>query len=255
MLVDGVPATSGDWSALLAVPGVDSIHEVQVVRNSYDVQFGKSGGGVVSLVSKSGSQDYHGTIFEFLRNDHLDANSWVQNRAGRQKTTFQRSQFGGNFSGPLWKGKKLYFFAGYDGVREGTPAPYSTTVPTDLQRRGDFSQTRNADGNRSVIHNPFTTRPNPNGAGFVRDPFPENRIPESLFDPVGARDRALSRAQHFGQPRYRRPELLRHGKIRHSPEPRRPPRGLGQERKAHDLWACHQDSVRADRSHVLRQRG
>ncbi len=185
MLIDGVPATSGDWSALLAVPNTDSIREVQVVRNSYDVQFGKSGGGVVSMVSKGGTNEYHGMGFEFLRNDHLDANPWAQNRAGRARTTFQRSQFGGNFSGPIWKRKNLYIFGGYDGVREGSPAPYLNSVPTELQRRGDFSQTFNANGSLSTIFNPFTTRPNPSGAGFIRDPFPGNRIPDNLFDPVG----------------------------------------------------------------------
>src|SRR5439155_4587536 len=101
MLVDGVPATSGDWSALLAVPNTDSISEVQVVRNSYDAQYGKSGGGVVSLVSKSGSQEFHGMAWDYLRNDHLDANPWAQNRAGQRKTTFQRNQFGANLSGPI----------------------------------------------------------------------------------------------------------------------------------------------------------
>ncbi len=103
MLIDGVSATSADWSALLAVPNTDSIREVQVVRNSYDAQYGKSGGGVVSLVSKSGSQTFHGMAWDYLRNDHLDANPWAQNRAGQRKTTFQRNQFGANFSGPIWK--------------------------------------------------------------------------------------------------------------------------------------------------------
>src|SRR4029453_9143969 len=89
------------------------------------------------------------------------------------------------FSGPISRRKKLYVFGGYDGVREGSPAPYLNSVPTDLQRRGNFSQTLNANGSLSAIFNPFTTRANPSGAGFVRDPFPNNIIPESLFDPVG----------------------------------------------------------------------
>ena len=83
ILVDGVPTTSGDWSALLIAPSVDSVQEVQVIRNSYEAQFGKSGGGVVSMVTKGGSNDFHGTAFEFLRNDHLDANDWFNNRSGR----------------------------------------------------------------------------------------------------------------------------------------------------------------------------
>jgi hypothetical protein len=186
MMIDGVPATSADWSALLAVPNTDSIREVQIVRNSYEAQYGKSGGGVVDVVSKSGSQEFHGMAWDFLRNNHLDANTWAQNKAGLPIPVFQRNQFGANFSGPLWKSKKLFFFGGYDGDREGSPSPYLNTVPTALQRQGDFSQTFNANGALSVIYNPFTTAPNPNGAGFVRDPFPGNRIPSSLIDPVGA---------------------------------------------------------------------
>jgi hypothetical protein len=192
ILLDGVPATTGDWSALIIAPSVDSVQEVQVIRNSYEAQFGKSGGGVVSMVTRGGQNEFHGTAWEFLRNDNLDANSWANNRAGRPKTEFQRSTFGGNLGGPVWKAKRLYFFGGYEGQREGNPGTLLTTVPTGLQRQGDFSQTfNNAAGQLAVIYNPFTTRPNPAGAGFVRDPFPGNRIPGNMFDPVGVRAIAL----------------------------------------------------------------
>ncbi len=70
----------------------------------------------------------------------------------------QRNQFGGNFSGPIWSGKRLFFFGGYEGLRQGSPNTNVSNVPTDLQRRGDFSQTRNTDGSLAVIYNPFTTR-------------------------------------------------------------------------------------------------
>jgi outer membrane receptor for Fe3+-dicitrate len=102
-------SSGSGWNGLIYAPSVDSVQEVQVLRNSYDAQFGKSGGGVVSVVTRSGSNDFHGTAFEFLRNSALDANSWANNRAGRGKTIFQRSQFGGNFSGPIWRSKRLFF--------------------------------------------------------------------------------------------------------------------------------------------------
>ena len=187
VLIDGVPATSGDWGALLAAPSVESVQEVVVSRNSYDAEFGKSGGGVVSVVTKGGSAAFHGSVFEFLRNDDLDANAWSNNRVGRPRVEFKRNQFGGNISGPLWKSKKLYFLSSYEALKEGSPATTLTTVPTDLQRSGDFSQTRDANGVVSQIFDPFSTRTNPAGGGSIRDAFPGNLLPRSRWDAVGAK--------------------------------------------------------------------
>jgi hypothetical protein len=186
VLIDGVPATAGDWGGLLATPSIESVNEVQVARNSYDAEFGKSGGGVVSLVTKGGSNDFHGNAFEFLRNDNLDANTWANNRAGRPLPEFKRHQFGGSFSGPLWRQKKLYFLGTYEALKEGSPSTTTTTVPTTLEREGDFSQTRNPNGTLSLIYDPFSTRPAPDGRGQIRDPFPGNAVPRSRWDTVGA---------------------------------------------------------------------
>jgi hypothetical protein len=184
-MIDGVPSSAVDWGGLIASPGVDSVQEVQIVRNIFDAQFGKTEGSVVSMVTRGGSNDWHGTAFEFLRNDKLDANSWANNRAGQPRVLFQRNQFGGNFSGPIARGKRIFFFTGYEGLRQGSPQLNVSTVPTAAQRQGDFSQTLNTSGQLIPVFNPFTTRPNPNGSGFVRDPFPGNQVPQSLFDPVG----------------------------------------------------------------------
>jgi hypothetical protein len=100
-MIDGVPSSAVDWGGLIASPGVDSVQEVQIVRNIFDAQFGKTDGSVVSMVTRGGSNDWHGTAFEFLRNDNLDANSWANNRFGQRRVEFQRNQFGGNFSGPI----------------------------------------------------------------------------------------------------------------------------------------------------------
>jgi hypothetical protein len=163
ILIDGVSATTGNgWNGLIYSPSVDSVQEVQIMRNAYDAQYGRSGGSVVSLVTKGGSSAFHGTAFNFLRNSQLDANSWANNRAGNPRPMFQRNQFGGNLGGPVWQSKRLYFFTGYEGLRQGTPSSTTTTLPTELQRRGDFSQTFNPNGSLAVIYNPFSTRPNPN---------------------------------------------------------------------------------------------
>lgn len=192
ILVDGVPTAAGTgFNGNLYSPSVDAVQEVQLIRNSYEAQFGKTGGGVVSVVTRGGTREFHGTAFEFLRNSAMDANTWANNRRGLQKPIFQRHQFGGNFAGPLWKSKRLFFFGNYEGLRQGTPLTTITTLPTALERQGDFSQAFNRDGSLAVIYNPFTTRPNPSGPGFIRDPFPGNRIPQNLLDPVGVRAVAL----------------------------------------------------------------
>lgn len=192
ILLDGVSVTTGNgWNGLIYSPSVDSVQEVQIIRNSYDSQYGRSGGGVVSVVTKGGGAVYHGTVFDFLRNSVLDANSWINNRGGNPRPMFQRNQYGGNLSGPIWKSRRLFFFAGYEALRQGAPANSTVTLPTTRERAGDFSETRNPNNTLSLIYNPFSNRPNPNGAGIVRDTFPGNRIPASMFDPVGVKAVAL----------------------------------------------------------------
>ncbi|MGH9627305.1 MAG: hypothetical protein ACRD7E_02925, partial [Bryobacteraceae bacterium] len=183
-LIDGVPAAAVDWGGLIAAPSVDSVQEVNIARNQFDAQFGKSDGGVVNMITRGGSNEFHGSVFEFLRNNNLDANSWSNNRVGLPRVLFQRNQFGGSVGGPIWRSKRLFFFTAYEGLRQGSPGTNISSVPTERQRQGDFSQTRNANGTLATIYNPFTTRPNPSGPGFIRDPFPDNRIPSSLLNPI-----------------------------------------------------------------------
>ena len=188
ILVDGVSIVSPGWGGAIAVPSQDAVAETQVTRQSYDAQYGKTDGGVVSLVTKSGGNDFHASAFEFLRNNALDANSWANNFSGIPRQTFHRNQFGGNLSGPVWKSKKLFFFAGAEAFKQETPQTTVTSVPTPLQRQGDFSQTFNSDGSLATIFDPATTRLATDGSGnYIRNPFPGNMIPASRFDPVGAR--------------------------------------------------------------------
>ena len=185
VMVDGAPAASADWGGLIASPSVDSVQEVQLVRNAYDVEYARTGSGVVSVVTKGGSSEFHGRIFEFFRNDNLDANSWANNQNGSPRGELKRNQFGANISGPIWRDKRLFLFFGYEGLRQPSPSSTTTTVPTPRERQGDFSQTFNSDGTLQQIFDPFSTKPNPNGAGFIRDPFPNNVIPSTRFDAVG----------------------------------------------------------------------
>lgn len=186
-LIDGVPAAAVDWGGLIAAPSVDSVQEVNIARNQFDAQFGKSDGGVVNMITRGGSNDFHGSLFEFLRNDKLDANLWANNRGNVKRTIFQRNQFGAAIGGPISRANRLFFFGTYEGLRQGSPGTNTSTLPTALQRQGDFSQTFGATGTLSMIYDPLTTRPNPNGTGFIRDPFPDNRIPDNRINPIARR--------------------------------------------------------------------
>lgn len=183
--VDGITVKAGDWGQTLGTPQVDAVQEVQVSRNTYDAQYGRIGNGVVNLITKGGSDQWHGAVFEYLRNSALDANRWEFNKNGEPKLPLRRNQFGGTLSGPIWKSRRLYFLFGNEYSRLRETASDNISVPTALQRQGDFSQTRNADGSLKVIYDPLTTIPNTAGAGYVRSAFPGNTIPQSRMDPVG----------------------------------------------------------------------
>ncbi|HEY3835135.1 MAG TPA: carboxypeptidase regulatory-like domain-containing protein, partial [Bryobacteraceae bacterium] len=184
ILIDGMPSTAGDWGGALATPSIEAVQEVQVTRNSYDVQYGRTDGGVVSLVTKSGSPAIHGGVYDYLRNSKMDANTWDNDRAHVVKPSFQRNQFGAFIGGPIWKSKHVYVFGDYEGLRDSNPSSLLTTMPTAAQRAGDFSQTFNSNGSLATIYNPFTTVQNADGT-YSRTPFAGNKIPTSLFDPIG----------------------------------------------------------------------
>ncbi len=184
ILVDGVSVTSGDVGQAILLPGIEATQEVQVIGNAFDAQYGKTDGGVVRLATRAGTSKFHGSLYEYLRNSALDANSWTNNRAGLAKPDFHRSQFGAVSSGPLFPHTHMFFFGAYEGIRETTPSTLITTVPTAAQRQGDFSETYNSDGSLATIYNPFTTVAQANGQ-YTRTPFPGNKIPSGLMDPVG----------------------------------------------------------------------
>ena len=183
IMIDGVVATAADWGGLFATPIVDSTEEVQVQRNSYDAEYGRTGGGVISIVTKGGGQQFHGGAWGFLRNDNLDANTWENNRNGQPRAEYKRSQFGGNISGPISKPHRVYFYGGYEGTRIPGVRTLNATLPTLLQRQGDFSQSFNRNGSLQLIHDPFSATPNADGT-LIRNPFDNNIIPATQFDPV-----------------------------------------------------------------------
>ena len=184
-LIDGVSAshaTVTGFSGISVFPSVDAIEEFKVMGANYPAEFGRSMGSVLNVIFKSGTNLLHGSAYEFLRNSKLDANNFFDNRRGAPLNSFKRSQFGGTFSGPIKK-DRTFFMTSYESLRERRASSTIFTVPTTLERAGDFSQTRVANGNLIQIFDPFSTRSNGAG-GFVRDVFSGNRLPASRLDPV-----------------------------------------------------------------------
>jgi hypothetical protein len=196
-LVDGVTATFPTvtgGSGISVFPSVDAIQEFKVLGATYPAEFGRSLGSIVNVVYKSGSNNFHGSGYEFLRDSAFDSQNYFQKLRGEKPGDFSRHQFGGSAGGPLQIGKTFYMLS-FEGLREKAFASMTFTVPTELERQGDFSRTFAANGQLVRIFNPFTTRANPSGSGFIRDPFADNRIPRELMDPV-----ALNILRYYPQP-------------------------------------------------------
>lgn len=176
--VDGVNNMDvGSNRTLLVFPSVDSIQEFRVERNSFSAEFGQAQGAVVNLITKGGSNDFHGAGFEFFRNDALNANSFFLNRAGQPKAQLEYNNFGGNFSGPIVK-NRIFFFWSEEWRRERRGTVLSANVPTAAEKTGDFSGA--------------LTGPLPHVPGGVCNPpanttgcFPGNKIPTALLSPAG----------------------------------------------------------------------
>lgn len=191
--IDGIPNTTprneGRMNFLIYTPSVDAVSEFKVQTNSMSAEFGRFNGGVISVVTKSGTNEFHGTLYEFHRNSVLDANTFFNNRANVPLGSLRRNQVGGAVGGPvilpgLYNGKdRTFFFTDYEAFREGTNASGSFTVPTALQRTGDFSQTVNSANTPVVIYDPLTTRIGSNGV-LTRTPFSGNVIPKARISAV-----------------------------------------------------------------------
>ena len=166
------------WIQEVAVPpAVDAVEEFKVQSGSMSAEFGYTAGGVINLVTKSGTNAYHGTAYEFLRNDRLDA----RNAFAASRERLRYNQFGGSVGGPVRKDKTFFFF-NYEEYRVRQGAPAVGTVPVPEERKGDFSNTRTSSGVLIPIYDPLTTRV---AAGaFVRDRFTGNLISPARLDSV-----------------------------------------------------------------------
>ncbi|MSV30322.1 MAG: hypothetical protein EXQ52_16510, partial [Bryobacterales bacterium] len=170
------------------VPPRDVVEEFKVETANFDAQDGHTAGGTVNVALKSGSNNIHGTLYEFLRNDKLSANDFYLNRSGRPRDTLRYNLYGGTVGGPIWIPKiyngrnRTFFFFGYEGIKDRFPEPTLQTVPTQTQRNGDFSGLL-ALGSGYQIFDPFTARNAPNSR-IQRDAFPGNVIPQNRLSSI-----------------------------------------------------------------------
>ncbi len=184
LLVDGVSDTTTDRRVAYNPPA-DAVTEFKVMTTGFDASYGFTMGGIVNLTTKSGTNTLHGSIYHFHQNSAFHANDWFLNRGGRPKTVSRYNQWGGTAGGPivfpkLFNGRdRAFWFFAYEGIKDSFPEPVITTVPTEKERRGDFSDLL-AVGTR--IYNPSTARQS--GSAIVRDPFTDNKIPEGTLSPI-----------------------------------------------------------------------
>ncbi len=191
-------------------PSIDAVSEISIQTNGYNAEYGRAAGGVMNVTLKSGTNTLHGSLFEYLQNKDLDANTWTANRAGQRRGPFVQNQFGATAGGPIRK-NQLFIFGDYQGTRiadSGGSVPnlgYSgyTTVPTAAMKTGNFSSLLGAtytgtdvNGNpisvaKGAIYDPLSTTYQTNAAGFQipvsRTPFAGNIIPTSRMDPAWAK--------------------------------------------------------------------
>lgn len=192
VILDGAPVNASLFNAPAFVPSVDAVEEFKVQTNNFSAEFGRTAGGVVNVIMKSGTNQYHGNLYEFFRNRVLDANTFFANASARPKPVYIYNVFGGTIGGPVeipkaYNGKdRTFFFFAYEGLRQRTGINSLLTVPSDLQRKGDFSATRNSAGQQIGIFDPLTTVAT-GATTYARTQFPGNVIPAARLNAVSGK--------------------------------------------------------------------
>lgn len=194
-LLDGAPNSAPMQNQPVINANPDMVQEFKVETNNFSAEYGRAAGGVFNVVTKSGTNDPHFSLYEFFRNDKLNANDFFANRARIKRAPFRFNQFGGTFGGPvvipkLYNGRnKTFFFTNVELVRFIQGVTFTATLPDPNQLTGNFSNARLTDGRLVTIYDPATTAASPTG-GFTRTAFPGNIIPANRISPVA---RAVAR--------------------------------------------------------------
>ncbi len=181
ILLDGTPLTAGN--KLGYTPPMDAVTEYTIQQNSVDAEFGHSAGGIAIVTMKSGTNEIHGSGYYYGRDPGLNA---ITDRSIPRHSANPYWNAGGTLGMPLLK-NKLFIFGVFEKIENTQASPGTYTMPTALERAGDFSQSFQKDGKLRVIYDPTTTRLGPDGKTYIRDAFADNKIPATRWDPVAVR--------------------------------------------------------------------
>jgi Carboxypeptidase regulatory-like domain len=197
-LLDGVDNNFTSDNLVSYQPNPDAIAEFKLITNNASAEFGNFQGGIINVVIKSGTNQFHGDAFEYFRNDKLNANNWGNNWNNVPRPPLRWNEFGGTIGGPVFK-DKLFFFADYQGLRKDIPPQVSATTVMPLAwRNGDFSSLLDpaqTGGKIIQLYNPYAA-----DANGIRAPFPNNVIPQNLLSPAAVKlvnDQSLYPAPQF----------------------------------------------------------
>jgi hypothetical protein len=186
-LLDGVPNMRMDVVSFS--PSPDAVEEMRAQTNAFDAEYGHSAAAFINVTTRGGTNNVHGSVYDYLRNEFLNANDFFSNRSGLKKSKFHQDTYGGSLGGPmtlprLYRGRdRTFFFFDYEGTQLRQGGNTASIVPTVLQRGGDFSQTFTTKGQLITIYDPTTTVLGSNGK-YTRTPFTGNVIPKNMLDPV-----------------------------------------------------------------------
>ncbi len=190
-ILDGLDNNQASDNLVGYAPAVDAIQEFNEITLNAPAEFGNFMGGIISATIKSGTNQYHGSAYEFFRNDVLNANSWSNNFLGAERPSTRWNNFGATFGGPIKK-DKLFFFMDYQGSRLDTPTSISTTtLYTTAERTGNFGQLL-TQASPIQLYNPFSLT-----STGARTPFANNQIPQSLMSPAASK---ILTSQYYPQP-------------------------------------------------------
>lgn len=174
--VNGVSVVSGSTGGVQTLPPADAIREVKVLTSAYSAEYGRTSGATVILLTNSGTDQNHGSLYEYFRNEDLNANNFFNNVLGKPRSQDRYNLFGGKIGGPVWipkvyRGKeKTFFFFNYEGLRQSSPYFNTSSVPSADFRNGDFSSSK------VLVYDPRTN-----------SPFGNNKIPSGQIDPAAAK--------------------------------------------------------------------
>jgi Carboxypeptidase regulatory-like domain/TonB dependent receptor-like, beta-barrel len=171
-------------SNVVSQPSVDALSEFSIQTNNFSAEYGQAAGAVINATIRSGTNTIRAVGFEFLRDDAFDARNPFA--PSSEEKRLSRHQYGGTVGGPFRR-DRTFFFASWETTDENRGTDYRQTVPTVAQRAGDFRGFVNNQGRPVIIYDPATTRPNPSGTGFIRDPFPNNQIPADRIHSMSRR--------------------------------------------------------------------